>query len=294
MDFFQAGKEIGKSRKSPFAYGAEGVMDQFKTNQQLQGQLGVQGALANYKEQLQNKYEPERKKKELETEYGLKQEQTNNILQKLGIGGSGNQGSNASGFMLDSFDPMSGDIKMKNVAGEQQAKRQEAIQKGAGTEAGKISLAQESIQNIRDMRKILFPDGTINSFNREAAFKSNMPLIGGAMPFDEEGQTLSRKGGASLAARQLIQTGVAARPEETKALYKQFMANAFSNPQAAHDALNELERFYGSYLNTTDPTNMFHGQPRADVAPDASVTSNNQIDQEEALFQKLKAKHGSK
>lgn len=277
MDFFEAGGKLGKSSKSPFAYGAENVMDQFKSDRQLQSKVAAEGGLENYKQQLQTKYEPERKQKELEAEYGFKRQLSSDMLSKLGISGGTTSGGN-SGYIVDSIDPLTGDFKLKNVGAEQQVKRNESIQKGAGPEAGKIALAQESIKNIQDMRKILFPSGTPESFDRNAAMKSNMPLIGGAMPFDEQGQTLQRKGGASLAARQLIQTGVAARPEETKNLYKQFMANAFSNPKAAHAALDELEKFYNSYLGTTDPTNMFHGQARADVATDASSTAADPSD----------------
>lgn len=134
---------------------------------------------------------------------------------------------------------------------------------GAGAESGRVALAQESIKNIAYIKKILFPDGTANSFDRKTAFGSNipgvdLPLLGRvtprAIPFSEKGQQVARKMGASLAARQLIQTGVAARPEETANLFNQFAPGLYSNPQAALDGLNELEKFYASYIEKVDPT----------------------------------------
>ena len=53
--------------------------------------------------------------------------------------------------------------------------------------------------------------------------------------------------GAALSGRQLIQTGVAARPEETQRLIQQFAPNLFSNPKSALNGLNELEVFYKNY-----------------------------------------------
>lgn len=126
---------------------------------------------------------------------------------------------------------------------------------GAGAEAGRIALAKESIGNLKDIKKILFPDGTPESFKRSIAAESN--IFGG---LSEPAQNVFRKAGASLAARQLISTGVAARPEETEALRRQFVANIKSNPHAAYQALDELERFYGDYLGVADPSGMFHQQ----------------------------------
>lgn len=289
LGFFQAGQQA--TGKSPWEYGAGNVLDLFHKQQELQNQVGAQASIENYKQQLLNKYEPERKGLEVEKELKAKGDYAKNIFQTLGLNGAASGGSPGAGspggmggFAVSEIDPLTGDVKMKNVGLEQQIKRNESIQKGAGAEAGKIALAQESIQNIRDMKKILFPDGTAKSFNRMAAGKANLPIIGGPLPFDEEGQTLFRKGGAALAARQLIQTGVAARPEETKALVRQFMANSASNPKAAFKALDELENFYGSYLGTTDPTNMFHGDVQrgpSGTAPAASANSGSlDIEQE--------------
>ena len=108
----------------------------------------------------------------------------------------------------------------------------------------------------------MFPDGTPKSFRRDVAFGSNVPggtapLIGAVIPdtvpFGEKGQTVFRKVGAALSGRQLIQTGVAARPEETAKLVSQFAPNWASNPKSALEGLQELKSFYQSYISEIDP-----------------------------------------
>lgn len=96
MGMFKSGQEIGKGNKTPFAYGANNVMDEFKTNRQLQAQAGVQGALEDYKQQLTTKYEPERKKQELQTEYGLQGDMFNKVIKGLSGGGDQSTSNDAS------------------------------------------------------------------------------------------------------------------------------------------------------------------------------------------------------
>lgn len=152
--------------------------------------------------------------------------------------------------------------QMQNDMAIELERQKKAIQ-GPGAESGKVALAQESIKNIEDVKKILFPTGKAESFERGIAFKSNLPgntvpilrnIMPDVAPLSEKGQEVFRKMGASLSARQLIQTGVAARPEETAKLVAQFAPNMASNPKAALDGLNELQSFYEEYLNTVDPT----------------------------------------
>ena len=161
---------------------------------------------------------------------------------------------------------------------------------GAGAESGRLQLAKESINNIRDIRNILFPEGTPDSFRRGVAAESN--IFGG---FSQPAQDVFRKAGASVAGRQLIQTGVAARPEEVEALRRQFIANFKSNPSSAFNALKELEDFYGGYLGIADPSGLFHQQGKsgfqktgnAEADYDSYVESliNQGMDENEALEQ---------
>jgi hypothetical protein len=51
----------------------------------------------------------------------------------------------------------------------------------------------------------------------------------------------------------LIQTGVAARPDETKALTDAFVADVFSNPQSAYEGNVQMEDFYKDFLKTAAP-----------------------------------------
>lgn len=144
---------------------------------------------------------------------------------------------------------------------EEELKQKEIIQGVSGDIGGRLTLAKESIKNIDDIRKILFPGGTPESFKRTTAFASNLPL--GALPifpqrtWGKAEQDVFRKMGVALSGRQLIQTGVAARPEETSRLIAQFAPSVGSNPDAAWNALNELEDFYKSYITETDPEYRF-------------------------------------
>lgn len=151
------------------------------------------------------------------------------------------------------------DVELKQK--EEELKQKEIIQGVSGDIGGRLTLAKESIKNIDDIRKILFPGGTPESFKRTTAFASNLPL--GTLPiFPQRGwgkaeQDVFRKMGVALSGRQLIQTGVAARPEETSRLIAQFAPSVGSNPDAAWNALNELEDFYKSYITETDPEYRF-------------------------------------
>jgi len=139
--------------------------------------------------------------------------------------------------------PQTEEEKQKDIEGKAQESQAKELAKGipAG-QTGLYTLAQESLKEISDVKKMLFPNGTPESFRRDIAMSSTMP-----MPLSEKGQKVKRKMTTSLAGRQLIQTGVAARPEETEALRKSFMANVLSNPEAAYEALNQLQNFYQTY-----------------------------------------------
>lgn len=116
------------------------------------------------------------------------------------------------------------------------------------SEAGRYTLARESMKSLADVKKLLFPDGTPKSFKGDIATKGQIARWG-ALPKDKEGQNLFRKLSTALSARQLIQTGVAARPDETRMLYKQFYANILSDPEALFEGLNQLESFYKDYTS---------------------------------------------
>lgn len=128
--------------------------------------------------------------------------------------------------------------------------------------AGIANLAKESLTNIEDVKNILFPraPGTTaynpSSYRRDIAVQSNLPmnqapLIGAVIPSNVGTygpQTVFRKVSAALSGRQLIQTGVAARPEETQKLIQQFAPSGLMSSQAALEGLTELENFYKDFI----------------------------------------------
>lgn len=143
--------------------------------------------------------------------------------------------------------------------------KQEEIAKGIPADkAGLADLANESINSIEEVKKILYPKGTPDSFDRGVAAASNLPgnsvpILGALIPqsvpdigvnrdLAEKAQKVARLTSSAIAGRQLIQTGVAARPEETARLYSQFAANGFSAPDTGLQGLNQLQDFYKNYI----------------------------------------------
>lgn len=160
------------------------------------------------------------------------------------------------------------------------ARKKEIIKGVSGEVGGRIALAKESTKNVEEIKKILFVDNLETGelkMNRGLAFLANipmgqLPILGRMIPdvapqyfasipwltgVDSKdiaaAQNLYRKLSAIISGRQLIQTGVAARPEETARLVSQFSVNSFSNPDAAMAGLNELNDFYKDYITETDP-----------------------------------------
>lgn len=169
--------------------------------------------------------------------------------------------TNPNYLLTGKGDPLmlSPDVERERKINDQIVK--EVIQGPSGEVGGRVALAKESIKNIDDIIKILFPDGTPKSFKRTTAFASNLP--GGSLPmlpqraWGQAEQDVFRKMGAALSGRQLIQTGVAARPEETAKLVAQFAPSAGSNPDSALNGLLELKKFYEDYISQTDPEARF-------------------------------------
>lgn len=251
LEFFSAGQKMGQSKGAGLSAGVGTVMDSF--NRQLESKAKIKEALT---------LEKAKNKLEMDADVGA--------AQKI-FGGSGGTG----GFMPSEVKVGRTTYKNPGYSDEINKLRNDAAidkksMQGAGPEAGKLTLAEEAVKNIRDMRKMLFPGGDSASFQRQAAYSMKPWPFNKPIPNSYEGQTLFRKSGASISGRQLLQTGVAARPEEHEELGRQFIADAFSNPRAAYDSLDELESFYNSYMQKADPSGLFHGQQRADTANDAS------------------------
>lgn len=193
-------------------------------------------------------------------------------------------GANIGGATM-AKDPLAmkaAELAMANQAAIEKTRQEKGIE-GAGPDiTGRVTLAKEALRSIADVKKRMFPDGTPQSFNRMLAFASNLPRI--SVPFtkistpsarpdnpfdprDDKGasnaQNVNREMGTALSGRQLIQTGVAARPEETQALVDQFAPKLTSAAESALNGLNQLERFYTEFLQGVDP----QGVKGVNVAP---------------------------
>lgn len=121
--------------------------------------------------------------------------------------------------------------------------------------AGLVTLADTSIANVDKAINALFPKGGASSFKRGVAFGSNMPspnmpFVGPILPkMTLIGRTTAMQDTfrwitTALTGRKLIETGVAARPDETETLRQAFAPSITSDPQSALNGLNELKQFY--------------------------------------------------
>ena len=156
--------------------------------------------------------------------------------------------------------PKGGVLKSRKVEEETlkrkiEETKQLELAKGIPTsEAGRVALAEESIKNIQDVKRILFPTGEASSYRRWTAYGSNpilnwLPGVPQFFPYRQNPQDVYRKMSAALSGRQLIQTGVAARPEETARLVSQFAPTGIAQSQSTLKGLEELENFYKNYID---------------------------------------------
>lgn len=154
--------------------------------------------------------------------------------------------------------------ELQNKAQEEQAKES---RKGLPIETGgKLAMVKQAKNDIAEVRQMLFPDGTAESFDRGRAFNSNLPMsrapilgavIPQAMPFNEMGQKIYSRLQNAVAAKLRVETGAQANPSEVENILARFGITSASNPKAAFDALQRLEGFMDETINITDPAGRF-------------------------------------
>ena len=145
--------------------------------------------------------------------------------------------------------------------------------KGLSIETGgKLAMVKQAKNDIEEVRQMLFPDGTPNSFKRGLATASNLPgsrapLIGAivpqALPFHEGGQKVYSRLQNAVAAKLRVETGAQANPSEVENILARFGITGASSPEAAFDALKRLEGFMDETINITDPTGKFSGKAKS-------------------------------
>lgn len=123
-------------------------------------------------------------------------------------------------------------------------------------EMGRAVLAEKAISDIGAVRSLMFPKGTKESYKSGLAAASNVPMnrfpgiglvVPTAMPFNKDAQTVARKMQDAITGKVLIQTGVAARPEEVQAERDKYIPTFASHGDSVWDSFNELQQFYSVY-----------------------------------------------
>ena len=162
--------------------------------------------------------------------------------------------------------------------------------------AGRLQSSLEGIRASRNMRDILFPDGTPDSFQRQTAYKKSPFPFSKPIPNSEEARNLYRRAGQAIAGKLLVQSGVQTRESEYERLGEQHIANVFSHPNEGFDAINELEDFYSGFVKNVDPSGMFHTSEEMDYRHSnqyGSSTSNvrSKVTAEDALAELRRRGH---
>ena len=159
--------------------------------------------------------------------------------------------------MLGGLGMLGGGFRPKGATVNAQGETSYTYEAGLPTaETGKATLAMQAVQDLNDVKQILFPGGKFARGRAAYSAARNTPFVGGALPQTAASQNIYRKLFNAIAAKQLIQTGVAARPEETARLVKQYLADATSNPEATLAGFAELEAFYTQYVNALQTGNV--------------------------------------
>lgn len=123
----------------------------------------------------------------------------------------------------------------------------------SGDTAGRLSLASQGQGQAATAKRLLFPSGTPESFNRGLVARMHSPF-GIGMIGNQESQSLEFNLKRALDAQLRSETGAAVSPGELDRLTKEFIANAVANPRAAFERITSLESGLRKTSSFIDPT----------------------------------------
>lgn len=256
----------------------------YKTTEEDRLYAGLMGLAQGFSQQQQAKrdWEMEQKKEMWKEQMKGKMERENMLANleayKKASGETGLEPSFKGGkFGFESVSPYEqrkreldlaeSERKAQEATPEGQQRKAEMEKKGLPIETGgKLAMVKQAKQDIQDVRGLLFPQGTPESFSRGRAFLSNIPgsrghvwsgLIPQAMPFSEMGQKIYSRLQNAVAAKLRVETGAQANPSEVENILQRFGVTSASNPKAAWDALQRLENFMDETISITDPRGLF-------------------------------------
>jgi hypothetical protein len=173
---------------------------------------------------------------------------------------------------------------------EEVEKRSAASKRGAlgetglsGESAGKLINLETAFTDMQEARDLVFPDGTPASQRTDLLRRLGTPLqvgslMGGKKSDLTDAQKIISRIDNAIAAKLLVQTGVAARPDEIQALRSQFQPLARLTNEANFDRMNRLERFLRSGTEVIDPKRRFSEQRDGNikVTPEGQTATNPQ------------------
>ena len=164
-------------------------------------------------------------------------------------------------------------------AEEEQKKEDVLRKKGMPAEgAGKTAMLEQAKTDLLGIESMLFPgEGENETFNRKLAIKSNMPIIGGALPFSGEAKKVNSRMQNALEAKLRIETGAAATQPEFDRLMDRFGIAFDDTLVSAKDKFERLIDFMDNATIKIDPSGRYrYFEPGKEIeieSPAQAVTS---------------------
>ena len=133
----------------------------------------------------------------------------------------------------------------------------------SGEGASKFALAREGAKGAKAARDLIYPEGTVSSYNTSLvnAAKSPIGRYAGWPGKVNKGQAqdLWNKVYQAQWNKLRIESGAAIKDDEITDMAKRFTADFFSDPQAYANQLDTLETFHNVVRRTMDPTGAYEG-----------------------------------
>ena len=164
----------------------------------------------------------------------------------------------------------------------------------AGESAGKISMADQAIIDLRDARKLLFDEK--GELNRGLVAAMNIPFTAG-MPFNSAARSAYSKIHNAVAAKLRIETGAAATATEVEGILNRFRPAVSDPSDVARERLDRLEEFMNTTIDQTKGvrTGLLKSRQSAIAPPIAPPTASPAQwgDAKEKRYQELLKKRGA-
>jgi hypothetical protein len=114
--------------------------------------------------------------------------------------------------------------------------------------AGKIAMAQQSVESIDKVRSLIFDEG--GKLNRTLVGAMNLPVVAG-LPGNSQARIARTAIRNAVEAKLRLETGAAATESEVERTLARFLPTVADTEESAKFKLDELQKFFKSSLSLT-------------------------------------------